>query len=110
MKTDLRVIACNCTTPTSAYSRGALAYMVQVQGDRARVLVRSRGSRWILYWTAIKELANFRFKTIPAQNPMHGAVPAYFTDSDLAYLSSLGAGQDLNLRSADPDQPRRQRQ
>lgn len=57
---DLRAIACNVATVTPAYSRGSLAYVVQLAGDRVHILVRSRGSRWVQFWVPINDLANFR--------------------------------------------------
>lgn len=100
---DRRVIACNPIEDTSAYARGELAYVMQLSQDRVRVLVRSRGTRWVEVWVKIARLANFRFKTIPHQHPLYEHVgevgePQFFTNENLTNLARQGAGQQVDLR------------
>jgi hypothetical protein len=99
----LRAVACNVAATKSYASRGAIAYLMRLSGDRAKVLVRSRGGRWIQRWTKIAGLANFRFKTVPVghslQDQIGQAMSAkYLTEADLAALAARGAGQNRSLR------------
>jgi hypothetical protein len=69
---------------------------MQFAGDRSRVLARSRSGRWVQLWLPVEQLANFRFKMIPADHPLYERVsligmPDSFTDSDLAVLNSRGS-------------------
>ena len=100
---DLRAIACNVAVASPGVSVGALAYIVQLSGDRAKVRVRSRSGRWIERWLPFTALANFRFKTIPPSHSQFDRItpvgaPEYFTDADLAILAARGSGQGLTLR------------
>jgi hypothetical protein len=100
---DLRVIACNAAQGSSRYSRGSLAYVVQLAGDRASVLIHSRSGRWIQTWLSISQLANFRFKNLPPEHPLHSSigpsgVQEFFSEGNLASLASRGAGQGVCLR------------
>jgi hypothetical protein len=94
---DKRAIACNLEKAESSAVRGALAYIVTLAHERARVLVRSRGGRWIEKWVAIKNLGNFRLRTIPKESPIHDRLPDY-SGSSLEVLASHGAGQNLKFR------------
>jgi len=101
---EFRVIACNMVQATAYCTRGALVYVTQVTQGRLKVLVRSRGLRWVQVWVPIGSLANFRFKTIPPQHTLHSrlnniASPQFFGDDNLAAISALGAGQGLDLRT-----------
>ena len=97
---DRYAIACNLTVTTSPCSRGSLAYVLQIGPDRLRIFIRSRGGHWIQKWMAVKQLANFRFKTISIGDPVYGhlAIRQRFTCGDLATLAAEGAGQGLVLR------------
>jgi hypothetical protein len=72
---DMRVIACNYTGPTKVAAAGARAYVIPQFGgnlpERVRVLVRSRGGRWVEKWESMKRLDNFRMKTIPPGHPRY---------------------------------------
>lgn len=74
VKNDWRVIACNFIERTSECSKGALAYVIGVPGDPARIhlLARSRSGRWIDKWESLRRLDNFRFKTLPPEHPRYG--------------------------------------
>jgi hypothetical protein len=98
-----RVIACNTISDDPSYSRGSLAYVMQLAGERARVLIHSRGGRWVERWVAISQLANFRFKQVPVGSRLAERVGVacsqlFFSESDLESLSTRGAGQGLRLR------------
>jgi hypothetical protein len=100
---DRRAVACNVAEGKSAVSQGSLAYVVSRESERARVLVKSRGSRWIEIWFPMKRLANFRFKNLLQQHPAFeraGGVadPEFFTEANLARWAAMGAGQGLQLR------------
>jgi hypothetical protein len=73
---DQQVIACNYTEPTSVAAAGALAYVVPQLGgnlpESVRVLVRSRGGRWVEKWERTGRLDNFRLKTLPPEHPRYG--------------------------------------
>lgn len=68
-----RVIACNFRVSRAAVRRGALAYVSRPDygsgHERVVLLIRSRGGRWIHKWEAVKNLTNFRVKTIPPEHP-----------------------------------------
>ena len=89
---DIRAIACNIVSERPAYSMGSLAYVVQLSNDRARILVRSRGNRWIRCWVPIVQLTSFRFRKIPPEHPLYERIveigsPEFFSDSDLTALA-----------------------
>jgi hypothetical protein len=73
---DQQVIACNYADPTKVASAGALAYVIPQFGgnlpERVRLLVRSRGGRWVEKWEAMWRLDNFRLKTLPPEHPRWG--------------------------------------
>lgn len=83
---DRTVIACNYAEGTKIASLGALAYFCDgwTGGgyERVRVLVRSRGGRWVKKWESVKRLRNFRLKTLPASHPRYAdkRVPSLFDD------------------------------
>lgn len=88
---DIRAIACNTAVSAPGYRAGALAFVARVSHDRARVLVRSRGSRWLELWLPITNLRNFRFRTIPSEHPLYGRIgpvgdPEFLGDKNLAAL------------------------
>ena len=98
-----KVIACNIVLARSTCSRGSLAYSTRMAsgGDRARVLVRSRSSRWITCWVPISQLGNFRFKLLPNDHPRRSRIGQggeFFTNDDLVAIAQRGAGQGLQLR------------
>ena len=100
---DKRAIACNVAHDAPAFSCGALALVVQLAGDRAKVVIHSRSGRWITRWLPVSKLANFRFKEIPPEHSRYRSIGdvgnvAFFTDDDLAALANCGAGQGLRLR------------
>lgn len=72
---DLRVVQCNIAAPTKVATRGSRAYLVRLNpgggDDRIVVLVRSRGRRFVQKWENIKNLTDFRVKTVPPEHPMY---------------------------------------
>lgn len=72
----MRVIACNYTESTKVVTAGTKAYVIPQLGgnlpERVRLLVRSRGGRWVEKWESMKRLDNFRLKTIPPSHPRYG--------------------------------------
>jgi hypothetical protein len=72
---DRKVIACNYDSGRRAVAQGALAYVLPQLGgnlpERVRVLVRSRGGRWIEKWENVRRLVNFRLKTLPPEHPRY---------------------------------------
>lgn len=73
---DRRVIACNYIQGTTVAAPGASAYVCLPLGgnlpERACVVVRSRGGRWVQKWEDMRRLGNFRLKTLPAEHPRYG--------------------------------------
>lgn len=103
MGADLRAVACNVVDSSGSIWRGSLAYVMQLSGDRVRLLVRCRSGRWIQKWQKISDAANFRFKAISPSSPLaarigHAVTAEFFTQPDLEALASRGAGQGLRLR------------
>lgn len=72
---DLKVIACNLNQPTKTCVEGALCYVLDFNlsnaAEQVRLLMRSRGGRWIDKYEALKRLKNFRLKTIPPDSPLY---------------------------------------
>lgn len=77
---DRRFIACNYSCATSIAAEGALAFVApQVGGNlrrsngqpRVRLTVRSRSGRWVQRWEPMRNLTNFRLKTIPPGHPRY---------------------------------------
>jgi hypothetical protein len=72
---DRKVIQCNFAEATKVASAGARAYVVLVNAgnahDRIVVLVRSRGGRWVEKWESIRNLKDFRVKTLPPEHPLY---------------------------------------
>ena len=70
---DKRVIACNYRSPAKVARTGALCYVLDpnygMGCERVRLLLRSRGGRWIDKWEDTRRLTHFRGKTLP---PEHG--------------------------------------
>jgi hypothetical protein len=68
-----RVLACNYRIGVKACSAGSLAYVTNTNpgwgAERIEILARSRSGRWILKWESLYRLYNFRFKTMPDENP-----------------------------------------
>lgn len=65
-------MACNVTEGTSAVAENAKAYVITTTGDgleRVEVLARSRGGRWIRWWTTTARLRDFRPVTIVPESP-----------------------------------------
>jgi hypothetical protein len=96
------VVACNIAIAEPSIPCGALAYVIQVSGDRVRLLVRSMSGRWVKKWLAVSCAANFRFKSISESNPMFDRIgrahsSELFPESALASLAANGAGQGLTL-------------
>lgn len=88
---DRRVIACNVAQPSNVAPEGAKAFISQLNhgggNDRVVVLMRSRGIRFILKWTPIERLRNFRLVTIPPAHPLYKDLRLRdCTDKDLAEL------------------------
>lgn len=73
---DRHVLACNYLESTNVAAEGALAYVLLQFGgnlpDRVRVLVRSRGGRWVEKWESVRRLGNPRLKTLPPEHPRYG--------------------------------------
>ena len=78
MTIDRKAVACNYAIATKMVSLGSLAYLINENpgwgGERVQILARSRGGRWIRKWEASWRLHNFRFKTIPPENPVYDGV------------------------------------
>jgi hypothetical protein len=73
---DRRVLVCNYAESTNVAGAGAKAYVLLQFGgnlpERVRVLVRSRGGRWVEKWESVRRLGNPRLKTLPPDHPRHG--------------------------------------
>jgi hypothetical protein len=102
--TDKKAIACNAIDDESEYSRGSLAFIITATGSEClKVLIRSRGGRWIDKWMSPCSLANFRYKTLPPSHPLYTRCDISGFDSDLLeFLALLGAGQGMDLRERNP--------
>ena len=72
---DKFAIVCNVAEPTKTARTGAFAYVTDPNrgngGERVRLLLRSRGGRWIDKWEKATRLTNFRIKTIPPEHPFY---------------------------------------
>jgi hypothetical protein len=94
---DIRLIACNYRQATSVAALGALAYVLPQLGgnlpERVRVVVRSRGGRWVEKWEALRRLHNFRVKTIPPEHPR-------YRDERLRLADVTGVETDMMSRLA----------
>lgn len=91
---DRRVIACNYVESTGVAALGALAYVQAYVGgnlpDRVRLLVRSRGGRWIEKWENMRRVDNFRLKTIPPEHPRYNDERIWSVgDAGVEYLDQL---------------------
>lgn len=75
MSTDRQLIACNYTEPTTVAAKGARAFVIAQFGgnmpERLRVVVRTRGGRWVEKWENTRRLGNFRLATIPPFTPRY---------------------------------------
>src|SRR5688572_13669910 len=78
---EFKTIACNYLEGTSICAQGAIAYPLLTgvgEGDGSRILIlaRSRGGRFVRKREALRNLHNFRVKTIVPENNiwhlMHG--------------------------------------
>lgn len=90
--TDRKLIVCNYIEGTSSVPMGAKAYILPQLGgnlpERVRVLVRSRGGRWIEKWEGVRRLGDFRFKTIPPEHPRYSD-ERFFRDMNDGDLDGL---------------------
>lgn len=72
---DRKVVQCNYAEGTKIAAPGARAYLVfpnRGNGyDRIKIVVRSRGARWVEKWERADRLTNFRVKTLPPEHPMY---------------------------------------
>lgn len=72
---DRHEVVCNYIEGTSIVAEGARAYVVLQLGgnlpERVRVVVRSRGGRWVSKWENMRRLDNFRLTTIPPEHPRY---------------------------------------
>jgi hypothetical protein len=103
---DLRANACHITAAELSYCCGSLAYVTRLADNRARVLVRSSGGRWMNRRTRLNCLANFRFKTISYSGPLKNQIGVamtdqFFTETDLEALALRDAGSSPSLASFD---------
>lgn len=93
MTGDRRVIACNYAAPTSIATEGAKAYIIPQLGgnlpERVRVLVRSRGGRWVEKWESVRRLDNFRLVTLPPEHPRYADERLGLGDMDDERLGRL---------------------
>lgn len=90
----VKAITCNALVASSAVSERARAFLLQLAGDRARVLIRSRSGRWITVWRRIKDLTHFRFKTLSESHPMFSrmldaTIANTLTKSDIECLNGF---------------------
>jgi hypothetical protein len=80
-KQDKKALACNYAVATKVCPQNALCYIIDRNpgsgGERVKLLARSRGGRWVEKWEVRWRLHNFRVKTVPSSNPIHGRVPDY---------------------------------
>lgn len=58
-------IACNVSDGTPAVRKGSLCWVCRSRTNNVRVMVRSRGGRWITTHFALWKLENFRAKWLP---------------------------------------------
>lgn len=108
--TDKRVVACNYRVPTKDAAQGALCYVLDPNYgngcERVRLLVRSRGARWIDRWEDSRRLTNFRVKTVPPAHGRYGDLwewlpPEYVSEEDtLARLRRASERQGSRLSAA----------
>ena len=72
---DKRVVACNYRAPARVAVTGARCYVLNPNYGmgcaRVRLLLRSRGGRWIDKWEDTRRLANFRVKVVPPEHPRY---------------------------------------
>jgi len=101
---EVRAIACNYAEATNVASVGAKAYIcgfnVGNAGDRVRLVVRSRGGRWIEKWEDARRLTNCRELTV-----MRAAHPGIFdrlTDVRLYHPERIADWIDRVNASPDP--------
>ncbi|HET8625899.1 MAG TPA: hypothetical protein VFL91_00665 [Thermomicrobiales bacterium] len=94
---DRRALVCNYAIATATCRRGARAYVRQIPGDPARVLVlaRSRGGRLVERWEPTAHLHRFRFVTLPPEHPRYDdeRVASWLTEEDRCRLAA-GATSD----------------
>jgi hypothetical protein len=90
---EYRAIACNFRVPTKIVSKGALAFIKWRVGDgeAIRIVVRSRGGRWIEKYERIWRLTNFRVKTLVDSHPAWREEPADYEDMAAAIAVGLDA-------------------
>jgi hypothetical protein len=70
---DARVVQCNYKSDTSACRVGARAYLtysIDVAGYRVQIVAKSRSGRWVVIWQDLRDLHNFRLKTLAAGDPL----------------------------------------
>lgn len=72
MSADLRVETFNYSGD-SAVSPGSRGYVLfrEGGGERAWVLVRSRGGRWIEKWIGLDRVTNERLTTVPPEHLLY---------------------------------------
>lgn len=103
---DRHVLACNYREFTNVAAQGALAYVLLQFGgnlpDRVRVLVRSRGGRWVEKWESVRRLDNPRLKTLPPEHPRH-ADDRLFGEATEDHVRQFVAAQaELDARTPTP--------
>lgn len=96
---DLRPIACNTASGSSGYSSGSLAYIQRMDGDRVKILVRSRGGRWIKKWLSLADVTNFRIKRLPCEHPLYPRVTDWSHHNRLNTAIQNMATRSDHLRS-----------
>lgn len=93
---DRRVVQCNTVRPTSASSAGARCYLIchAGNGDKVEVLVRTRSGRWADVWKHVRDLRDFRVKTLPPAHPLYRDPRLCDCDPEAA-AARLNACKDL---------------
>jgi hypothetical protein len=91
-------IACNASTATSIFSKGAAAFVVDYSTDRARLPIRSRSGRWVRAWVSLNNVVNFRLKNIPKEHSLFQQLSGYgsgglFSSDDLAVVINRAASR-----------------
>jgi hypothetical protein len=91
---DRKVVQCNYAEPTHLASAGARAYLVLPNPgnghDRIKILVRSRGARWVEKWESTARLRDFRVKTLPPQHPLYGNDRIFPAECAEPFLDAVG--------------------
>jgi len=115
---EITAIACNYAAGTSIARTGARCYLLwRTGGDnrRAKVLVKSRGGRWVAKWEPIVMLDHFRFVRVPSAGAEYatlkertgGAVPFDLADITACRVGALGEARWRNYLDKHSAKPAR---